>query len=209
MCQASGVRATDQEARGPLVQTVDDPGALGVADPRRRQLGQVGEPGEQAVDQRPPAVAGAVVDHQAGRLVHHHDVPVLVDHGELDRGVRHQMGLDGWGQRDAQSLPGRHGPAARAHDLPVETDPTVVHQGAHRAARQAAQHRHHPIHPLPGEGLGHKDVDRRRPRRRRAHAATSRRNSNQAATIPPTTIDASATLNVGQKCRATKSTTAP
>ena len=59
------------------------PGRVALAD-----AGDVGEAGEQAVDQRAVAVAGARVHDQPGRLVDHDDGVVDVDDPELDAGVR-------------------------------------------------------------------------------------------------------------------------
>ena len=60
-----------EEARGALVEAVHDPRPVGRADPRRHQLGQVGEAGQETPDQGPLVVPGARVHHQPGRLVHH------------------------------------------------------------------------------------------------------------------------------------------
>ena len=44
--------------------------------------------GQQAVDERARAIAGAGVHHEPRRLVDHDQVVVLVDHGHHDRRIR-------------------------------------------------------------------------------------------------------------------------
>ncbi len=61
-----------QQARGAPVEAVDDPRPPGVPDLRRPP--QVRVAGQQARHQGARRPAGPGVDHQAGRLVHHHDL---------------------------------------------------------------------------------------------------------------------------------------
>ena len=64
-----------QQAAGVLVQTVDDPGALGI--------GAAAEYLRQLRDQGRPAVRGRRVNHHPGRLVDHGEVVVEVDDAQL------------------------------------------------------------------------------------------------------------------------------
>ncbi len=59
-----------------LVQAVDDPGA--------RHIGDVRDMVEQGIQQGAVLMAGSRMDHQAGGLVNHQDVLVLVDDFQLD-----------------------------------------------------------------------------------------------------------------------------
>ena len=85
----------NKQARGPSVKTMDDPGAPDTANPRKG-LTVV----EQRMDQRPGRVPRAGVDHQAGRLVNHEKVLVLIDHIERD-GFGGE--IEGDGRRDAKA----------------------------------------------------------------------------------------------------------
>ena len=93
------------QAGGVLVQPVHDAGA--------RQFGQLRVVVQQGVEQGAGGVARAGVHHQAGRLVEHQQVLVLVHDGERD-GLRRafhlgfQLGLQPHQLAAAQQLAGRH-----------------------------------------------------------------------------------------------------
>ncbi len=85
----------------PLSSRCTIPGRSGGADPRRHQLGQVGEAGQQPADQGPLVVAGARVHHQPGRLVHHGHRVVGVDDLEAHAGLRRHAAVSASGSDDA------------------------------------------------------------------------------------------------------------
>ncbi len=70
----------DEEARGVLVEAVDDAGPHRVAEGR-----QLGRRRQQGVDQRPAGVSRRRVDGEPGGLIDDDDVFVLVDDGDRDR----------------------------------------------------------------------------------------------------------------------------
>jgi len=69
----------DHQARRPLVETLDDAGALVL----RAGGGYIGEKGDELLHEGPLRVPCAGVDHQAGRFVHDHQIFV----GENDRSL--------------------------------------------------------------------------------------------------------------------------
>ena len=71
------------QAGGEAVQAVDD------ARPERPAYRQVGVAGQKGVDQGAVGMSGGRVNHQAGRLIQHHHVGILVDDGE-----RHLLGAE-------------------------------------------------------------------------------------------------------------------
>ena len=83
------------------------PGRSGSDPHRLGQRHELGEPGDQPVDQGPGAVAGTGVDHQAGRLVHHDQLGVLVDDLEDHRRVPLRARPSGAPQRRSTPSPGR------------------------------------------------------------------------------------------------------
>ena len=120
------------------------PGRSPLAD-----TGDVGEAGEQTVHQRPAAIAGARMDHQAGRLVDHDDGVVGVHHREVDAGVR----LRWFDHRDRRRVDPHEG--TRAHPVLAagDRDPVDAHSpgGDQRRRRRPAhvdQQRHHPVEPF-------------------------------------------------------------
>ncbi len=75
-----GVVLGDQDqARGPAVETVDDPGPQHAAD-----AGEVADAVQQGVHQGSAGGAGTGMDDEPGRLVDHEQVRVLVDDVERD-----------------------------------------------------------------------------------------------------------------------------
>ena len=82
----------DQQARGVLVQAVDDAGPRLAAD--ADQL--VAAMGDQGIDQRAVGIARRRMHHQPGRLVDDDEVLVLINHGQRDilalRTRRHRRG---------------------------------------------------------------------------------------------------------------------
>ncbi len=193
-----------------------DARSVGVAGAGRSQLGQLGEAGQQSVDQGAAAVAGAVVDDQAGRLVHHDQVRILVHHGEHHPGVRPGTHVDRRGHVHPQCLADDERPAAGLDALSVHRHPALVHQLGHRAAGQAGEKSHGPVDAFAPQRGGDDGLERPSGDGDVAHGAapplasgTWRREMSRAALTAPITTQESATLNVGQKCRAMKSTTAP
>ncbi len=65
------------QPRGVLIQPVHNAAA--------RNFGQIGAMVQQGVDQGPGRISGSGVDHQAGRLIHHHQGLVLVDDVDIHR----------------------------------------------------------------------------------------------------------------------------
>ena len=88
------VLGDDEEARGVLVEAVDDPRARRAAD-----AAQVGAVEEKGVDERPRVVAGGRVDDETRRLVDEDDVRVLVDDVERDV-LGFGVGRQGWRHGD-------------------------------------------------------------------------------------------------------------
>ena len=106
----------DQQAGSVLVDAVDQQAHPFVVVFRIGRAAQV--PG-QRVDQRAAVVAVAGMDHQAGGLVDHQEVVVLIDNVE-----RNRLGLD----LDAAPLVGHHeGDHVERLDLVVGLDHLVVH----------------------------------------------------------------------------------
>ena len=71
------VAGDDEQPAGPLVEPVDDAGALGV--------GAAAEQLDELVDQRRPAVRGRRVDDQAGGLVDDGEALVQMDDAQRHR----------------------------------------------------------------------------------------------------------------------------
>ena len=180
------------------------PGRSGSDPTSAGQVGQVGKPGDQAVDQGPRAVPGAGVDDQSGRLVHHDHVVVGVDDDEHDRRIALGPGdVHLVGTVHVERLALDQLRAAAGDDLAVDASPARRPRG-----RRPPRGTRRPAGPRPGP-----------PAPRRATPGPSRRScsparrfprgATQASRMQPTVMQASATLNVGQKWNSTKSTTAP
>ncbi len=179
------------------------PGRSGSVPARGGQRSQLGEAGEQSVHERTGPVPRTRVDDQARGLVDHQYLVVVVHDRVADR----QVGPRSLGGRPLRALdtellarPHRHAPAA--DHLPVEPDPAGPDQLVDGRPRQVGEQRHRPVDPDPREGHRHRH-------HQRVHRAGGRRSSETTSRPQPTTMQASATLKVGQKWRATKSTTAP
>ena len=207
------------EPRGALVQTVHDPGPVGVAAPRLGQADEIGKARQQAVHQRPAVVAGAVVHDEPGRLVHHDQLGVLVHHGEGDRGIGHRDVVTSRCARRPRDA-ARSGPCGSASSRcdrrggPLRRRPAPPPCGAATRSGAPRRDRHGPRPARPGTVTSSVAGDRGGPVGAgdgggARHLARSARHSNTAAKIPPTTMHESATLNVGQKCSAMKSITEP
>ncbi len=136
-----------EQARGPLVEAVHDPGPVGRTHPRRDQLGQVREAGEEAPDQGPLDVAGPGVHHESGRLVHHRHRLVGVDDLEADAGLRCHSPVSGRRQHD------RERGALAEHDPPhpdgraIDQHPAGGDQLGGGGPGDVGHHGHAPIHP--------------------------------------------------------------
>ncbi len=120
-----------QEARGPLVEAVHDPGPVGRAHPRRHEVRQVGETGQETADQRPLGVSGARMHHQPGRLVHHGHLVVGVDHLEGHARLRRHAAVVRPRHHDGQRGPSRSTAAP-------DRDRRAVHQHPPRGDQLAA-----------------------------------------------------------------------
>ena len=103
-----------EKAGGPLVETVDDPGAQDAADPR-----EVAAMVEEGVDQRPARMAGRRMDDHPRRLVDDQQRGVLVEDRQGDR-----LGQDPGGSR----LRDADGDGIRRLHLPAGLGRAVIHQ---------------------------------------------------------------------------------
>ncbi len=132
-----------QQAGGVLVQTMHDAGP--------RHIGQARIVVQQRVHERAYRIAGARMHHQAGRLVHHQQVGVLVNDVERNRlGRRHCIGvlprhLHADLLTPAQTAAGRQ--LRTVHRHPAVADPLL--QAAARVVRQ--QQGQHLVQPLTGQ----------------------------------------------------------
>ena len=132
-----------QQAAGVAVQAVHDAGA---GDPGDAPVDGAGAP-QQGVDERAGGMAGAGVRDQAGRLVDHQQVLVLVHDGQVD-GLAEQVGRQG--RRDLQADGGARGEdrvgaqrAAIARDVPgrdqaLDVRPAQAGGVRHEAVRARA-----------------------------------------------------------------------
>ncbi len=170
-----------------------------------RPSGQVAElriAGQQPVDQGPARVPGPGVDHQPGRLVHHDQLGVLVDHVESHRRVRAGPGLAGGTWFDPEALTAaEHDPAA-GHRSAVHLHGTLLDQSVHGRSGQVGDERHRLVDPHPVEAGRDDDGEG-------GHGRWGDRSSDSTNSAQPITMAASARLKVGQTWSATKSTTAP
>jgi hypothetical protein len=70
-------------------------------------------------------MAGSVVDNEAGRLVHHHDVLVLVDNREDHKRIGNRnVGRQG-GNVDLQEVTLDQGPTTGLHSKASDSDPAL------------------------------------------------------------------------------------
>ena len=84
------ILSNDEQARSVLVDPVDNAGPRDAADAGQPPCAMM----KQCVDQGPVAIACGRMDDQAGRLVDHDQMLVLVDDGECNI-LRHIMGRRG------------------------------------------------------------------------------------------------------------------
>ncbi len=165
---------------------------------------ELGVPHQQPVDQRPAPVPGSRVDDQAGRLVHHDQVGVLIDHLEHHRGVGRRSRRLLFGVAvDGELLPATEGGAPRSHHAApsISTRPSPIRAltderetSATRATALSTR--------TPSSDIGTST-------RTTLTGPAVPQASETTSSTQPMTMHESATLKVGQKCRATKSTTAP
>ena len=181
-----------QQAGGAPVQPVHDARAQRVPVPGQRR--QVRVAGQQPGGQGAVGPAGAGVHHQARRLVHHHELAVLVDHLEGHLRVGHQARIPGTALHH-QRGPGPQGLAPRRGHGTVHPHPAAGHQLGRPGPRDAGQHRHRPVHPHPVHQRRHRDLQVPGPGHRGLPAP---RQKSTARATTPTVMQASATLNVGQ-----------
>jgi len=92
------VAGHEHQARGALVQSVDDPRPARAAG--RRPLAT---PPQQGVDEGARGVSGRGMDHHPGRLVQDDQVAILVDHVQRDR-LRHGLQADGGGKLELDQV---------------------------------------------------------------------------------------------------------
>ena len=117
----------DEQARGVLVEAVDDAGPLGMlAAPARARLGE-----------RRPAVAGRGMRDHSGGLVHHEQVLVLVDDLEGDRLRRPRGAASAAGSSTATRSPSPCGGSSAARAPSTMTAPRSIAAGPRRATAHA------------------------------------------------------------------------
>ncbi len=138
----------DQQSRAAGVEAMDDARPVLITRPPR----QIGEVMEEPVHERAPRMAGARVDDQPGRLVHHDDRVVDVDDPELhvalrlrSRRARDRGGID----RDLGPL-GETRPARRRHRAVDPHAADLDHRDGRRPADVGDQ-RDDPVEALTGE----------------------------------------------------------
>src|SRR5690606_20773989 len=222
----AGAPGPEEQAGGALVEAVDDPGPVGLAD-----AGDLRVAGEQAVDQRPLVPPGTRVDDDAGRLVDDDQVVVLVDdgHGHGGGGLGSRL-LRGVGDGDVEGLALGHPVGARGDRPPVDQHGTAVDQLGRLRATATGDEGDDPVESLAVERAGddlpqgggrHRSASSPDPATgppgsgsapRSAAAGTGSPASRHCApksSTAPTTMAESARLNTGHHCRSTKSTTPP
>ena len=185
----------DEQARGVLVEPVDDTRAPRPADAR-----DGGRVGQERRGEGGARVTGAGVDDDAGRLVEDEDVRVL----EHDR-ERRRLGdeLLGGGRRhvDLDPLAPRQ-PRRGLPDSAVDADAAGLDQRLEPRTREPGQPLGEPaVEPRPRRGGADGEPDEPGrggglPHGRGADAPSPRR--RMASTVTPTVIAESATLNAGQ-----------
>ena len=186
----------DHESRGVAVEPVHDAGsALGPA-------GQSRAARDERVDQRVVPMAWRGVDDQAGRLVDHGEVLVLVDHDERDGGGLESAGRLVFGEPDGDALTARQDPGG-ASGPSIHRDRLGGDEAGSLGAGEAQLIGEELV-----EALGLVGDDGELDRRRLAHAAeadsgSARRESSRHIEITramaPQLTAMSATLNVGQR----------
>lgn len=134
----------DQQARGILVDTMDDPGPRHAADAGKLPLAMV----QQRVNQRAVQIACGRVDNQPRRLVDHDQVGVFVDHHQGNV-LRHRLGRHDLGHPDGKGpARARLGRSLR-RDAAAHFDPALLDQGLYALAREAGDVRQRPVKPQP------------------------------------------------------------
>ena len=163
---ARGTRRDEQPARVP-VEPVHDPRAHLVAD-----RGDLGEPGEQAVHERPVGVARAGMHDQARGLGDHDHVVVGVPHVDLDRGVTGRSRTD---RRPVEELDDRAADqtVALPHRMAVDHDRVAREQRLHVGATPTSEERDRAVDTLPLERRGYRNGVTHRTTGAAAHAAST------------------------------------
>ena len=140
-----------QEARGALVEPVHDSGPVGRADPRRHEIGQVWEAGQQSSDQGPDVVARPRVHDEPRRLVHHRHQIVGVHDLEAHVGLRRHTFVSDLGQQHTErgSLSQRGAPSR--DPSPVDQHPPGRDQLGGRSPRDVGHHGDPSIRPNAGQ----------------------------------------------------------
>ena len=169
------------------------PGALGIVASRGAAAQRLGERGLRVARRR--------MGHQAGGLVHHEQVVVLVEHARSSRS-------SGSGRRSAalleRSRPRRPpcGGSWTARSPSTVTRPASISALSGRARRPA------PVRDARNASRRGAGVGRRRPSASTAVRRASLSTTN-SSTSTPSTMQLSATLKAGQATGSMKSTTAP
>ncbi len=119
----------DEEPRGSLVESMDDPGSKHSAD-----TGEVGNVGEQCVDEGSRGHARSGVHDETGGLLEHEQVRVLVDDVERD-GLSSRLRRHRGGNSDADGLPAANS-HRRALDAAIDEQESLVDQSLDAGARE-------------------------------------------------------------------------
>jgi hypothetical protein len=127
----------DEESRGSLVEPMDDPGSKHSAD-----TGEVGNVGEQCIDEGSRGNACSGVNDETGGLLEHEQVRVLVDHVEGD-GLSSRVRRYRGGNGDADGLPATN-PHRRALDAAIDEQESLVDQSLDPGARELRKCSSHP-----------------------------------------------------------------
>ena len=146
------MRATTMSPEVPRSSRWTIPGRSGSDPASRPDRIELGVAGQQAVHQGAGSVAGAGVDDQPGRLVHHQKVGIFVHHVEVHPGVAYRRGRGVLiVPVDLELLAHPESGTAAPDDGPVDADPAPLDQRVDRRARQVGHQGYRLVHPYPVE----------------------------------------------------------